>query len=67
MYQNGGKYTKLILNYQMAKNVPNGRNIFQMVEEYTNLFHSKALRKFTQIAIFGLTNYHLATLSRRSL
>jgi hypothetical protein len=26
------------------KNVPNGRNIFQMAQKYTNLFLSKALQ-----------------------
>jgi hypothetical protein len=36
--------TKLAINYQMAKNVPNGRNIFQIAREYTILFHSKALQ-----------------------
>jgi hypothetical protein len=28
----------------------------------TNIFHSKALPKFTQIGNFGLKKYHLATL-----
>jgi hypothetical protein len=30
--------------------------------EYTNLSHSKDLKKFTQIGIFGLKIRHLATL-----
>jgi hypothetical protein len=42
-------YTKLPLNYQMAKNVPNGQNIFQMAKEYTNLFHSKALQNLPKL------------------
>jgi hypothetical protein len=33
-YQNGGKYTKLPLNYEMTI------KIFQMATEYTNFFHS---------------------------
>jgi hypothetical protein len=30
IYQNGGKDTKLSLNYQMAQNIPNVFSIFQM-------------------------------------
>jgi hypothetical protein len=30
IYQHGEKYTKLPLNYQMAKNITNGRKLFQM-------------------------------------
>jgi hypothetical protein len=56
------KNTKLPLKYQMAINVLNGCNIFQMTIEYINLFHSKAHPKFTQIGIFGMKIYHLATL-----
>jgi hypothetical protein len=33
-----------------------------MTTKYTNIFHSKALQKFTQIKIFGLKTYNLATL-----
>jgi hypothetical protein len=33
-----------------------------MIIKYSNIFHSKALQKFTQIWIFGLKKYHLATL-----
>jgi hypothetical protein len=29
---------------------------------YDNIYNSKALQKFTQIVIFGLNIYHLATL-----
>jgi hypothetical protein len=43
IYQNGGKYTKLPLNYQMAIKIPNICKIFQMGIENTNLFNSKAL------------------------
>jgi hypothetical protein len=37
-----------------------------MAKEYTNLFNSNAL-KFTQIGIFGLKIYHLATLIQRPI
>jgi hypothetical protein len=37
-------------------------NIFQMANEFANLFHSKAVLKFTQFGIFGMKIYHLATL-----
>jgi hypothetical protein len=57
IYQNGGKYTKLTQNYQTPiectkwpYNIPNGQD--------TNLSHTK----FTQIGIFVLKIYHLATL-----
>jgi hypothetical protein len=43
IYQNGGKHTKLPPNFQIAKNVLNIRNIFQIAKEYTTFFHSKAL------------------------
>jgi hypothetical protein len=43
IYQNGGKYTKLAPNYQMAikytkwpNNIPNGHKIYQMAIKYTN-------------------------------
>jgi hypothetical protein len=31
--------------------------------QYANLFHYKAFQKFTQIGIFGLKTYHLASLA----
>jgi hypothetical protein len=49
IYQNGEKYTKLPLNYQIATKLPNGLNIFQMVIKYTNLFHSKALQNLPKL------------------
>jgi hypothetical protein len=60
-----GKYTKYVPNYKIPKshkNAPNGLQIYQMVIKFTNIFHCKALQKFTQIGIFGLEIYHLATL-----
>jgi hypothetical protein len=33
-----------------------------MDRKYTMIFHSKALQKYTQIGIFGMKIYHLATL-----
>jgi hypothetical protein len=33
-----------------------------MAIKYTNIFNCKTLPKFTQIKIFGLKIYHLATL-----
>jgi hypothetical protein len=54
MYQNGEKYTKLPLNYQMAikctqwpKCIPNDQIIYQP-------FAIQGPPKFTQIGIFGL-------------
>jgi hypothetical protein len=46
----------------MAINIPNGRNIVQMAIKYSNIFYFKALQNLTQIGIFGLKIYHLATL-----
>jgi hypothetical protein len=39
----------------MAVNTTNGQT-------YTNIFHSEALQKWTQIGIFGMKINHLATL-----
>jgi hypothetical protein len=36
--------------------------LFQMAQEYTNLFPFQGPQKFTQIGILGLKIYHLATL-----
>jgi DNA-binding Xre family transcriptional regulator len=33
-----------------------------MVVKYTNIFHSKAIKKLTKIEIFGLKINHLAAL-----
>jgi hypothetical protein len=68
-YQNGGKYIyHMTIKYKMtmAKNELIGLKIGQMSIEYTSIFHCKTLhRKFTQIGIFGLKIYHLATLTSR--
>jgi hypothetical protein len=40
IYQNGRMYTKWPLNYQMALNIPNGRNTnIRKAIKYTNIFH----------------------------
>jgi hypothetical protein len=36
-------------NTKRPWNVPNGRNIFQMDIEYTNLFHSKVLQNLPKL------------------
>jgi hypothetical protein len=58
-WKNIQNYLKM---YQMAKDIPNGCQIFQMAIKYTNIFHSKAGPKHTQICVFGLKIYYLATL-----
>jgi hypothetical protein len=58
-YQNRGKDTKLPLNYQIAKNIPNGRNKIQRIYQP---FPFQGAQTFTQIGIFGLKINHLATL-----
>jgi hypothetical protein len=64
--QNGGKYTKLPLNYQTVikyvpiPNIPNGHRICQPVS-------LQGPPKFTAIGIFGLKIYHLATLVERQI
>jgi hypothetical protein len=62
IYPNGGKYTKLPLNYQMAiKNtkwqqyIPNGHRKNKLVS-------FQGPREFTQIWIFGQKTCHLATM-----
>jgi hypothetical protein len=37
-----------------------------MAIKFTNIFHWKTLKKFTQNGIFGLKIYHLATLADES-
>jgi hypothetical protein len=46
----------------MATKNSNGRKIDQRTIKYTNFYHLKNPVKFTQIGIFGLKIYHLATL-----
>jgi hypothetical protein len=38
-----------------------------MAIKYANIFHSKTLPKLTQVGIFCLKIYHLATLDRSSV
>jgi hypothetical protein len=55
MYQNG---VKIPIEHKITKwplNIPNGHKIYQH-------FPFQGLPKFTQIFIFGLQIYHLATL-----
>jgi hypothetical protein len=56
IYQMATKYTK------WPQNIENGHKIDQMVKKYINIFHCKTLQNLTQILIFGLKIYHLATL-----
>jgi hypothetical protein len=56
IYQRFTKYTK------WPHNIPNDRKIFQMIIKFTNIFHSKAIQKYTHIGILGMKIYHLATL-----
>jgi hypothetical protein len=35
--------------YQIATKLPNGRNIFKIAKENTNLFHSKALQNLSKL------------------
>jgi hypothetical protein len=65
IYQNGGKYTKLPLNSQMARKytkwpcyiISHGQKIYQN-------FPFQGPPKFTPIWIFGFKIYHLATLGQ---
>jgi hypothetical protein len=47
----------------MAINIRNGSKIDEMGIVFTNIFHFQDTPTFTQIGIFGLKIYHLATLS----
>jgi hypothetical protein len=47
-----GKYTKLPQNKQMAKNISNGRKIYQMVIKDTDIFHSNALQNLPQLGFW---------------
>jgi hypothetical protein len=49
IYQMATKYTKWPQNYQMATKLPNGRNIGQMVIQYTSIFHCKSLQNFPKV------------------
>jgi hypothetical protein len=63
IYQNGEKYTRFTTKYtKLPQTILNGRKIDQMSIKYTNIFHCKDPTKFTQIALFCLKIYHLATL-----
>jgi hypothetical protein len=42
--------------------LPNGHKIYQMVINYTQIFHSLEPPTYTQNGIFGVEIYHLATL-----
>jgi hypothetical protein len=55
--QSDGKYV-----YQITTNLPNSYKIYQMAKEYTDFFSFQGPLKFTQIKIFCLKTYHLATL-----
>jgi hypothetical protein len=48
--------------YQNATKLPNGRIVFKMAKDYTNLFPLEGPRNFSQVWIFGLKRNHLATL-----
>jgi hypothetical protein len=68
------QYTKTGKIYQITntlpnghKNVPNGGIIFQMAKDYNQPFPFQGPPKFTQIRIFGLKIYHLATLLDKSI
>jgi hypothetical protein len=50
----------------MVPNIPDGWKIDQMVIKYNSIFHCKTIQKVTQIGIFGLKIYHLATLPEMS-
>jgi hypothetical protein len=40
-----GKIYQMTTNYtKLTYNIPNGREIFQMVVKYINIFHTKALQ-----------------------
>jgi hypothetical protein len=53
VFQNGGKDTKLPLNFKWTKNVPNGHDLFQMAKEP---FPFQGPPNFTQIAFFWFEN-----------
>jgi hypothetical protein len=61
-FQNGGKYTKLPLNYQMVTDYTKCPKYILNCHRAYQPFQFQGPRKFTQIGIFGLKIYHLATL-----
>jgi hypothetical protein len=44
--------------------IPNGRKIYKMAVEFSNVVHCNTLENFPKSGIFGLKKYHLATLER---
>jgi hypothetical protein len=64
IHQNEIKYIQMTTKYvyQIVKNLAIGCKMYKMVAKYTNIFHSKAFQKYTQIGTFGLQTYHPATL-----
>jgi hypothetical protein len=64
MYQNGEKF------HRIATELPNGLKIYKLAVLYSKRlkicqpFPIQGPPKFTQIAIFGLKIYHLATRAR---
>jgi hypothetical protein len=56
MYQNGGKYTKLPLNYQMAIKYTKWPKKFLMAIKFANIFHRKTLQNLTKFCFFLLQN-----------
>jgi hypothetical protein len=67
MYLNGKNIQNGHEIYQMAMKIPSGRKIDQMAIKYTNNFPLQDPLKFTQIWIFCLKLYHLATLMKKGL
>jgi hypothetical protein len=62
-YQNWGIYNKLPHNIPNVQNIPIGRKI-DNVHKICKCLPLQDPPKFTQIGIFGLKMYHLATLVR---
>jgi hypothetical protein len=65
IHQKGKNMPKLQQNVPKGHKVgiPNGCKLFQMALKCTSIFHSKALQSMhTQIGIFGLKIYHMATI-----
>jgi hypothetical protein len=55
IHQNGGKIYQIATKLPNGHNIhiPNGRNIFQIAIEITNLFYSKALQNLHKSGFFG--------------
>jgi hypothetical protein len=58
-----GKYTKIALNYQMPMKYTKWQRYIRNWHRIYQPFLFQRLHKFTQIGIFGLKKYHLATLA----